>query len=312
MRQIGSIPHEEAAITFGDYLLASGIANLVEPAGEMWAIWVENDDHVERARAELEAFMHSPDSAKYRQTASEASAIRARNQRRQARLAHNYIDVRTAGTSRGGRVPPLTMVLVATCLLVAAVTRLDTPHFEEVDGVAVIKGPLGYLLTASSLAPGQHGPWAGLSEITRGQVWRAITPVFVHYGIIHLVFNLFWLVDLGGIIERQRGTWFLLCLVLVGGALSNVAGCLWDGPFGAGMSGVIYAIFGYVWMKSRYAPQEGMHVAPQNVIILIAWLFICMTGMVGPVGNAAHVTGLLFGTITGGGRHAWRRLQRRF
>ena len=60
---------------------------------------------------------------------------------------------------------------------------------------------------------------------------------------------------------------------------------------------MIYALFGYVWFKGLLQPGEHMSVGPNTVLIMIAWLFFCMTGWLGPIGNAAHVTGLVVGIL---------------
>ena len=65
MRQIGTIADEADAERFGAYLATLGIDNTVEPSGDIWAVWVENDDQLERAGAELEKFLAAPENAHY-------------------------------------------------------------------------------------------------------------------------------------------------------------------------------------------------------------------------------------------------------
>src|SRR5688500_14872785 len=61
MRQIGSIDRDEDAERFSDYLTAQGIENMVEEGGGgAWAVWIENDDLLDRSRAELVAFRTNP------------------------------------------------------------------------------------------------------------------------------------------------------------------------------------------------------------------------------------------------------------
>jgi GlpG protein len=65
------------------------------------------------------------------------------------------------------------------------------------------------------------------------------------------------------------------------------------------MSGVVFALFGYIWMKSLHEPEQGMFVHPNTVTIMLFWLVLCMTGLVGPIANAAHVAGLVVGVVFG-------------
>jgi GlpG protein len=150
-----------------------------------------------------------------------------------------------------------------------------------------------------------------LDEIGRGQVWRLITPIFLHFGAIHLVFNMIWLIDLGGMIERHRGTWFLLVLVLVAAILPNLAQYFWSGPFFGGMSGVVYGLFGYVWIKGKYQPHLGMGVRQETVYIMLGWLVLCMTGMIGAIANAAHLVGLVVGVVLAYAPIAWKKMRRK-
>ena len=74
----------------------------------------------------------------------------------------------------------------------------------------------------------------------------------------------------------------------------------------------VYALFGYIWMKGLHEPEQGMGVHPNTVNIMMLWLVVCMTGMLGPIANAAHVMGLVgrrrpsvsFGISPGGRRKA--------
>ena len=66
-----------------------------------------------------------------------------------------------------------------------------------------------------------------------------------------------------------------------------------------GFSGVIYALFGYIWMKGLYQPEQGMFLHPNSITIMLLWLVLCMTGVLGPIGNAAHFVGLIVGVAFG-------------
>jgi len=298
MRQIGSIPQEEEARVFGDYLLTLGIGHSVEASEDGWAIWVENDDHLERAGRELEEFGRSPDDPRYRDAAPKASALRVGRERKKRNLRAKYVDVRTSWAGGVQGAQPLTMVLILVCLAVGAASWFGR-DWRVLEYLWISSLPKGATL------------WDGLWQIRHGQVWRLVSPIFIHYGVMHLVFNMLWLLDLGSMIERRKGTWMLLALVLVSAIPSNVAQYVYAGTGAGGMSGVVYALFGYVWMKSRYQPHEQMHLNENTVLIMIGWLLICMTGWVGRIANTAHVAGLVIGVAAGIAPHLWHRLRRR-
>ena len=46
-------------------------------------------------------------------------------------------------------------------------------------------------------------------------------------------------------------------------------------------------------------------------MIMIAWLFLCMTGLVGPVANTAHVVGLVVGAAIAYAPIGWRKIGRK-
>jgi GlpG protein len=70
--------------------------------------------------------------------------------------------------------------------------------------------------------------------------------MFLHFSPLHLLFNMMWLKDLGGVIEVRRGRWRYLGLVLLIAGISNLAQGIVSGPFFGGMSGVVFGLFGYI------------------------------------------------------------------
>src|SRR5690606_15962661 len=66
-------------------------------------------------------------------------------------------------------------------------------------------------------------------------------------------------------------------------------------PFFLGMSGVVFGLFGFVWMRSRFVPRSQFLMPRDLVVWMLGWLVICTTGFVGPIANVAHGVGLLVG-----------------
>ena len=138
-----------------------------------------------------------------------------------------------------------------------------------------------------------------------GEYWRLITPAFIHFGWMHIVFNCLWLWDLGAKVEKLVGPVNMLLLFLVIALISNTTQFRFEGPslFG-GMSGVVYGLLGFSWVGSAVQPEWRIQPAPAIMIFMVGWLVACIFGVVsalgfGEIANAAHVGGLLSGAVLG-------------
>lgn len=139
----------------------------------------------------------------------------------------------------------------------------------------------------------------GMSEIYSGQLWRLFTPAFIHFGILHIVFNLLWLYQLGSAIEQRQKSIRMLTLVILIALFSNLAQLIWSGPLFGGMSGVVYGLLGYIWIQGKVNPAAGLWLDKNTTLLMLIWFVICWTGLVGNVANMAHTIGLVTGVILG-------------
>lgn len=138
-----------------------------------------------------------------------------------------------------------------------------------------------------------------LKEILEGEVWRLITPVFLHFGFIHIIFNAMWMKDLGSLIESFKGKTYYLILLLSSGVLSNFAQYFVSkNPFG-GLSGIVYALVGFIWMNKHFDKETPFALPKRDIWMLIGWFFLCFTGAIGSIANTAHGVGLGIGMIFG-------------
>lgn len=139
-----------------------------------------------------------------------------------------------------------------------------------------------------------------LDQVREGELWRLLTPIFLHFGPLHLLFNMIWLLDLGQLLEPRRGAAMLLTFVVVVGVGSNIAQyAITHSPTFGGMSGVVYGFLGYVWMQGKFNPHAGYRMHKHIAVMMLIWFVLCWSGLLGPIANWAHTAGLLAGVIWG-------------
>lgn len=298
MRQIGSLP-EEQALRFADYLLTLGITSRIVGGPDACAVWIHREDQLDLARDELRQFQENPNAPRYLDARREAETVRRRREKEERDYQRRTVDLRNR-LQGSASLGPVTRGLVTLCVALFLFNWL------------VYRGsplsPLSNALYFSEWSVTEDRQLAnrGLAPIAEGQIWRLVTPTLLHGNLIHLFFNMYMLVLLGGAVERRRRTGEYVTLLLVAAVLSDMAQFFLpdlftvpsargpNAPF-VGMSGVLYALFGYAWMRGKYDPDSGLQLHPQTVILLLAWLVICAFNLLGPIANTAHVAGLIVG-----------------
>jgi GlpG protein len=189
----------------------------------------------------------------------------------------------------------MTAVVLLLTFIAAAITLLG-------DNLATIS----WLSFVDYSVQGDYIYFSNLNDtLASGQWWRLLTPMLIHFGILHLAMNTLWFWELGRRIEARQGAVMLLGLTLLFSLAANFAQYLHAGPslFG-GLSGVLYGLLGHCWIFQRLAPTPAYRLPPGVLVMMLAWLLICMTGIFellqfGAIANAAHVGGLLAGCLTG-------------
>jgi GlpG protein len=280
MRLIGHLKNEASAKTFSGYLASLDIRNLIESDAEGWAVWIHSEDQIEPGQRALAAYEQNPTDRKY-QIASQAAEVIERQRRRDEAKAAK----RVRGPDRiwaNSNLAPLTLSLIAASVVVTLAIGMD-PSFGDIHWLAIDDIGLGFL-----------------PEVRAGQVWRLITPIFIHFGPLHLIFNMLWLRDLGTMVEKHQGTLKLAQLVVVLGVASNIGQYCVDGMiFFGGMSGVLYGLFGYIWLRGQCDPASGLGLSSYIVWMMLIWFFLCLFGLIGQVANGTHVVGLVLGILWG-------------
>jgi membrane associated rhomboid family serine protease len=165
--------------------------------------------------------------------------------------------------------------------------------------------PLGWDSYARWGAPSSNAIW-------NGAVWGLVTSSFVHLASWHLAFNLYWFWIVGRKIEFECGRLFTLFLLLTAAFASAVAEVSIGGNTGIGLSGVVYAFVGFIWVSARFDARFQAFISRKLLWGFLGWLLLCMVltlNNVWQVGNAGHIGGLAWGAAIAWlhtRRPAWR------
>ena len=203
------------------------------------------------------------------------------------------------------RHSPVTALVLLASMLVGALTLLG----ENLQTMA-------WLTFLPFRVMGEYIQFTPLADsLASGQWWRLVTPMLIHFGILHLAMNGMWYWELGRRIEARQGSINLLGLTLLFSLVSNYAQYVFGGPglFG-GLSGVLYGLLGHCWIFQLLSPNPAYRLPRGVLVMMLVWLLLCLSGLVsmigfGEIANAAHVGGLVIGCLTGllGGLYSRRK-----
>lgn len=213
-------------------------------------------------------------------------------------VAEGRRTVRPARTAFGGGLTGerglVTRVLIAINVAALVLAGLvDGPRaifsgglFTGATAVTEFGGALG-------LGRFADGAWHG---IALGEYYRLFTAIFLHYGIFHLLMNMYALWILGRMLEAALGPARFVALYLVAGLGGSVASyVLYPSSLGAGASGAIFGLFAATFVVLRKMKMSTASVVPILVINLV--LTFTVTG----ISWTAHLGGLITGGVVAAG-----------
>lgn len=297
MRHIGDIAEKKQAERFVHFLAAQHIeATLRTPQDTGYEVWVFDEERVDTTRQQLASFLAMPDDKRF-DVAKVHHPGWARRflLRRTPSDRSRFIDVRT-DIFRGRRrsTVPVTWFFIAISV---AVTLLS-----NVPALASLTHKLYFSAFLGTSFP----------EIRAGEVWRLVTPIFLHGGMLHLVFNMLWLYQLGGQIEAHESSRYFAVMVIVLAIICNTGQYVVSGPLFVGMSGVVYGLLGYIWMMTQFQAATLYMLSQQTVMFMLMWLGLCLVHIIPNVANTEHVLGVLSGVAWGFWRSGgWNQMRRR-
>ena len=346
MRELTSLKDRVQAGRLAAYLAVQGIhATADEDDGE-WIIWVHNDDDREQAGDILAQFQQDPNDPKFENAERKVRHVLIEADRLQRQMHQQGARLKKRWSGSWWHCFPATYIMIGLCVAVAVLCTEWFPPKVGALGPLLCNNRRSELLNSLGVVtpvkienengvPVQYFlrtpefPKQGLTAeiilavlksktlvtvealkvtILSGQLWRPVTPIFIHLSILHILFNMMWLRAMGSAIEFVRGTWRFVILCLILAVISNIGQLFWSGPMFGGMSGVVFGLVGYVWMKGKTQPHLGIGLMQQTLVFVVLWLVLCMAGVFGPIANAAHLFGFLAGILIGARQAIWKKI----
>lgn len=257
-----------------NYLTSQHIDAKVVQHDKEFVVVLDNSEHTDRAKVIAEDFLANPTNPKYQQAAWDSG--------KNVQLAPSGSGFALSKIMSDAVKAPFTSVVFALCVAVylLSIFGLFAPIAQH-----LLMQPFSVLL--------QNHEW-----------WRLLGPAFIHFSALHIVFNLLWWGMLGAKIERTLGVSMLLIVFVISATVSNAAQALFSDPvqgnlllFG-GLSGVVYAVMGFVWWLGWLRPSWGLSLPNSIVGFMLIWLVLGYADILWVnMANAAHTAGLISGCL---------------
>lgn len=255
-----------SAQAFSDYLTLLKIKNSISHDNFSYQLMLDDLTQQSKAEVELSLFLANPNQEKY----LSASWQSGNTNTPQSELLYANSHMIKNFTQHAGW---LTHSIFLFCVFIYAISALG--FFQPMQ---------------SSLAFFTQQPF----DFT--QSWRFITPAFLHFSALHIIFNLLWWWQLAGVIEKQQGKLHLLLIFLFTAITSNVAQYFLVSPYFGGLSGVVYGLVGYCWLFGLLNKNSKVNLPHSYFVFLLVWLLFGFVDLLPVnVANYAHLVGLLAG-----------------
>ena len=272
MQHLTFIRHPRYAQAFVDYLKSLGLTASIQIRDDGANIFIERDEDMALALEELQRFLNEPNHERYRQ----ASWLVAEDDAQAEKLSGMYRGLTFA------RIMKLSGVVTKSIIVICLVVYILTSQGMDVTA----RAPFMFFTTLQSL-------------MGSGELWRWITPAFIHFGIFHFMFNMsaWWV--FGGMVERTQSSRRLFTLFFICAVISNLVQFMWTGNRFGGLSGVVYGVLGYLWFYERFSPAPPFRLPKGLMVFMLIALALGFTNIM-PMANQAHLSGLLTGCFLGG------------
>jgi rhomboid protease GluP len=192
---------------------------------------------------------------------------------------------------------PVTYTMLTICCVMFGLSMIITARTQGFGSPG--GSPLGMLMSLGGISGrvldrlGASLPWPGDLE----EPWRLVTAIFLHGGILHIVFNMWVLMDIGPMVEEQYGSARYLFLFTATGAAGYLVSSFAGHP-SVGASGSLLGLIGVLLAATTGRKSPAAQALRSG---LIRWLiYIGVLGLImRGTDNYAHAGGLAAGYLLG-------------
>jgi len=139
------------------------------------------------------------------------------------------------------------------------------------------------------------------AALAQGHLYRLLSPVLVHAGLLHLAFNMYALYLIGPLVERIWGSGLFAAFYLLTAGAASTASFVFTPANSVGASGAIFGLVGVLMAGTRVhnpvLDRRARQIVPQLGTIVIINLVLGFS--VPGIDNAAHIGGLIAGLWLG-------------
>ncbi len=187
---------------------------------------------------------------------------------------HNKRDAKKINSVFKNNFPMITYWLIAVNVILYVIPILFGQYNDLINGYSV------------------WGP-----AIREGEYYRLFTGMFLHGGLVHLLFNCYTLFVIGSQVENFLGRFKFLNIYLVSGISGALFSMIFGGNYASiGASGAIFGLMGaLVYFGYHYRVYLGNVIKSQIIPLIL--LNLCLGFMMSGVDNFAHIGGLIGGTL---------------
>ncbi len=181
-------------------------------------------------------------------------------------------------------------IIIACVVLYALALGLDLPAALQGGNILSMLSPSPQSLVKLGMG--------GFYPLIQGEWWTLLTATYLHASILHILFNMLWLRQLGPFVESLFGpSRFIIIYTVSGVSGALVSALIGKTPFFVGASGAVFGLFAaLIYYGIRRGGTFGTAIFRQMLFWAAIGLFLGFTRS--GVDNLGHIGGILGGVLS--------------